>query len=462
MQSGQLKGINLSAIGIEYCQGFFADDSHLVLSADRQNLSNAKILINSYGTASGLHAAKLLCPLKELPLLPWRKLSIWGPKTDGIRNSTRSAATGSFARLKGAGICELGNLTEDGIHSYPIETAIPPSVQTSPVMAVAFEKLIDFTPCHTACFASPLQYAVTPTEDPRWDIRLSDEAPTEDALLTAVHGKAAFRISDDNLLPVKLADLPQHTTWTRAPIATFSVARNKPPIRVLLHRDDINILSAALKWKDHSGFLAASNANNRKLVSTDSMPIHNRLYKWTQSHHIDHTDVTRWSKLWSKKRPIKYAVIQWFIFFKAVPTNTWRNPQLARDQQETWCPVCTTRSAEDVEHLFWKCEGATQLWRWAIDVLYIAFPDSHRWSPRFKHAVLGEETSDFCKTARRWWEQWRLIIIWILWTQRNDKIFKNVQPSPQKPRPWLGTDSSHKPRKTGNDIVLKPTCWILL
>ncbi|KAL3692858.1 hypothetical protein R1sor_006509 [Riccia sorocarpa] len=55
LAENQLKGIELQDIGIQYCQGYFADDSHLLLTAERQNLTNAKNLIHSFGLASGLN-----------------------------------------------------------------------------------------------------------------------------------------------------------------------------------------------------------------------------------------------------------------------------------------------------------------------------------------------------------------------------------------------------------------------
>ncbi|KAL3687123.1 hypothetical protein R1sor_013432 [Riccia sorocarpa] len=43
-----------SCIRVRILQGYFADDSHLLLSAEKQNLQNAKTLLNSFANASGL------------------------------------------------------------------------------------------------------------------------------------------------------------------------------------------------------------------------------------------------------------------------------------------------------------------------------------------------------------------------------------------------------------------------
>ncbi|KAL3694935.1 hypothetical protein R1sor_008586 [Riccia sorocarpa] len=54
IQMQMLKGIELTSINTHYCQGYFADDAHFLLAADKQNLLNAKSLLQTFGQASGL------------------------------------------------------------------------------------------------------------------------------------------------------------------------------------------------------------------------------------------------------------------------------------------------------------------------------------------------------------------------------------------------------------------------
>ncbi|KAL3691636.1 hypothetical protein R1sor_005287 [Riccia sorocarpa] len=35
----------------------------------------------------------------------------------------------------------------------------------------------------------------------------------------------------------------------------------------------------------------------------------------------------------------------------------------------------------------------------------------------------------FCKPAAQWWENWRITILWTIWSQRNDRVFRDIQPS---------------------------------
>ncbi|KAL3686499.1 hypothetical protein R1sor_009073 [Riccia sorocarpa] len=369
--------------------------------------------------------AKLLAPLRNLPLLPWKKISLWGPKTPGIRGLTRSASKGQNARLKDARVGEIGDITDSGTIFRPIEDAVSGVPSPSNATRRAYDRLLSSTPRHTAGYRSHSLYATPHAANPTICIRLADEAPLDDTILNSTHARLAFQISEGTLLPSNLRDIPTETNWVRVPIATVWRPQGKQPARHVLSWEDSNSLIAALQWRDQSGFLAAPNANIRRIATTDTSTILDRIRKWVRSHHIDPTNVNRWLKLWKKKRPIKFSILQWNIFFRSIPTNTWRHPQLSRDQQETWCVCCDTRSAEDIQHLLWMCPIAAQIWEWAIDVTNIAFPETRRWTPRSTHTILGEDLPQHCKGAAYWWENWRLIILWSIWSQRNDMIFRN-------------------------------------
>ncbi|KAL3676999.1 hypothetical protein R1sor_026947 [Riccia sorocarpa] len=594
LSTGHLKGIHLPEAGIQYAQGFFADDAHLLLLADRQNLLNAKSLLHTFGLASGLHVqwgkstatwistsnslpqwtdeldwtwaqqgqvdkflgfrfadgldhnsiyetvllkvkAKINCPLNKSttihgrivianhlilgilwfllplwsanrskirsiealilryiwggnedtklrhrvaevilyqkksegglglmslqaqllaftaktvrwaytpgthPLKTWLlakfdsiaklRLSLWGPKTPGVRNVTRTAKTGPNARLKVAGVEEIGHITHDGITDTPLQAAAYPNLPLTQPNCRAYNRLVQTTPAFTAQYRSNSQYVITNDTMSTWCFRLKDDAPADDTQVTAAHAASAFKINGATLVPASIRDLPTEASWIRAPVASFWTAQRKTPLRLLLEWQDRNTIHATLQWRDQSNFLSSPAATIRQLASTDSSKVQNRLRHWVSSHHIDTNSAKTWSKLWSKANPIKYSILQWYIFYQAVPTNTWRNPQAGRDQEITWCVCCSARSAEDVQHLFWTCPSILPLWNWAIHILHTAFPQTRGWSPSFKHAVLGSDPPDHCKAASKWWEKWRMVILWTIWTQRNERVFRNIQPS---------------------------------
>ncbi|KAL3682626.1 hypothetical protein R1sor_000648 [Riccia sorocarpa] len=205
LRNGQLKGVQLQGIGLQYCQGYFADDAHFLLKADEQKLRNAQALLQKFGTASGLVVqwakskarwistslrptwlqqfnwiwaeeheltAKHIRPLDQLPLQPWRKLSLWGPKVTGVRSITRSAKAGPFAALKAAGIEDIGHVTLDGQSTIPLRQPAPPQAPFLPPTTRAYDRVRETTPTYSATHQNASQYAVTPPHTPMWGIKL--------------------------------------------------------------------------------------------------------------------------------------------------------------------------------------------------------------------------------------------------------------------------------------------------
>ncbi|KAL3685602.1 hypothetical protein R1sor_003624 [Riccia sorocarpa] len=373
--------------------------------------------------------AKLLSPLEQLPLPQWQRLSLWGPKVIGVRNTTRSANGGSYARLQAAGINVIGDITPDGNTSLPLLLAANQSLHASPAIHRAYEKVIDSTPKHAAAYKTASQYFTSVSTLPTWCIKTKDEAPMDSSLITAAHARFAFCITNGKLISAKIRDLPSEATWISVPVAECWAGPKKPPEKFLLTWTDKLTSISAMQWQDQTGFLSAPNSSIRRLAAKNNTKVTQRLQKWESSHHFNPNVAVTWSGLWNRKRAIKLSVLQWLIIFRVVPTNTWRFPQSSRDQPETWCNSCSLQAAEDLEHLFWRCPSITEFWKWAIDILHLAFPATRRWRPSFKHAILGVSPPDYCKSAARWWEQWRLFIIWGIWMQQNDLIFRNIQPS---------------------------------
>ncbi|KAL3692797.1 hypothetical protein R1sor_006448 [Riccia sorocarpa] len=230
-------------------------------------------------------------------------------------------------------------------------------------------------------------------------------------------------------MEARLQDLPSAATWSRVAILSAWSANSKTLDNFLVSWEDKQALIAALRWRDQTGFLTAPYSNIRRLTTTDTGQVQKRLQKWALSHGIDLHIPRTWHILWHKDKPVKHSILQWYIIYQALPTNLWRNPQISRADPETWCPCCENRQAEDIQHLFWNCSAVRPIWVWAIEVLHIAFPETRRWSLQFHHAVLGDKIPDYCKTARKWWERRRLLILWTLWIQKNHRIFRNTPPS---------------------------------
>ncbi|KAL3682200.1 hypothetical protein R1sor_000222 [Riccia sorocarpa] len=138
--------------------------------------------------------AKFLAPTKDLALPPWKRLSIWGPKTPGVRNVTRSAATGSFARLREAGITVIGDITMDGTTSKHIQE-IAPQLSSSTLICRAYDRILDSSPKHAAGFRTASKFAVSKghSSEPTWALKLKDDAPTDDRILNTSHATTGYQ-----------------------------------------------------------------------------------------------------------------------------------------------------------------------------------------------------------------------------------------------------------------------------
>ncbi|KAL3702536.1 hypothetical protein R1sor_020558 [Riccia sorocarpa] len=288
--------------------------------------------------------AKLLGPLDQLPMKIWRNLSLWGPKSEGVRNTTRSACSGPYATLQLADIEQIGDITTDGQVCIPLQLAVPPGTRLPTPAFRSYKKILDSTTRYSAAYRCPSRFATSPTINPTWCARLKDEAPLQDELINSSHAAEGFQLSQGRLIPVPVRLIPASTDWCRAPVASFWIAQNKPLDRRLISWSHKDSILTALQWSDQLDFLAAQNTTIRRLVSADINQVHTRLRKWGDSHHIDPKDATIWNKLWSSGRTIKFVMLQWLILYRALPTNRWRHPQLTPNQEETWCTCCQARA----------------------------------------------------------------------------------------------------------------------
>ncbi|KAL3695568.1 hypothetical protein R1sor_009644 [Riccia sorocarpa] len=235
--------------------------------------------------------AKHLRPLHQLPIQTWQKLSVWGPKTEGVRNVTRVASSGPFATLKAAGIEEIGQIT-DGSTKTPLLRAVPPHTVITSTLTRSYERILDTTPTFSNPHLRPSDYAITPPTAPCWCIQLMDAAPANNAALQVSHAKAAYRIQVRALLTVDRNTLPQDAQWELAPVLTSAKSQKRVTSKTLLNWEDNLAVLATMQWADKSDFMSAPNSAIRRLITTDKTTVQRRVQKWALSHHFDHTDTT--------------------------------------------------------------------------------------------------------------------------------------------------------------------------
>jgi hypothetical protein len=119
-----------------------------------------------------------------------------------------------------------------------------------------------------------------------------------------------------------------------------------------------------------------------------------------------------------------------------VAVNEWRGKISVEIDQS--CPHCGPQSVESVEHMFYSCPLAQQVWRYAANIVWQLFAKKGHLGPRKSFSMLQcLFDQPLCKTLKwfnRIWFFLRSGLPWIIWLQRNDLIFNKLQLPIEKTR----------------------------
>ncbi|KAL3692050.1 hypothetical protein R1sor_005701 [Riccia sorocarpa] len=178
-----------------------------------------------------------------------------------------------------------------------------------------------------------------------------------------------------------------------------------------------------LKWPNGKQFFEVSNSQLRRLITQEKEVITTRLQKWNELSGINHSDETRWKRIWKTHRVRRECYLLWSICFKIVPTNSWRFPSLPRNDTQKQCVRCNLQTEEDTLHCFWNCPRAAKTWRPVLTLYAAAHDTEQRWSPRCEHALIAEKLPTRLQASREWWEGIRGATIWAIWLARNAANF---------------------------------------
>lgn len=108
------------------------------------------------------------------------------------------------------------------------------------------------------------------------------------------------------------------------------------------------------------------------------------------------------------------------------------------------CPVCNRGTLELVLHRFWECPAAQLAWQWGVFVLNkIAADDGERgpWRPlNWKQGIFSARIPRRFDKVRKIWMAVRSTVVWLLWLERNDAVFNDIQWLRAKmiQKVWLG------------------------
>ena len=95
------------------------------------------------------------------------------------------------------------------------------------------------------------------------------------------------------------------------------------------------------------------------------------------------------------------------------------------------CPHCGPQSVESIKHMFYNCPPAQQGWQYAANIIWQLFANKKNLGPR-KYFSMMQCLFDqpMCKILNRFNHIWFFLgkgLPWIIWRQRIDLVFNNLQ-----------------------------------
>ncbi|KAL7207503.1 hypothetical protein ACSBR1_029453 [Camellia fascicularis] len=152
--------------------------------------------------------------------------------------------------------------------------------------------------------------------------------------------------------------------------------------------------------------VTAGEDTPRWIKSSDGVFSTASAYDLIVDHHNQDGD---WGWIWKLKVPQKLKSFLWIVLHQKTLTNRMRN--LRGLTSDPTCPFCT--NVEDMEHLFWLCPQAIQIW------CHVYSEDWYRsrlllpWKDWIIYNIKGKNNTSHLF----------LISLWTIWKNRNNMVF---------------------------------------
>ncbi|XP_024633495.1 uncharacterized protein [Medicago truncatula] len=129
--------------------------------------------------------------------------------------------------------------------------------------------------------------------------------------------------------------------------------------------------------------------------------------------------------VWHKHVPLKVSILAWQLLRDRLPT---KNNLLRRGIIHPTTKYCVTGCGNDetTPHLFFHCNTLGALWQHIRHWLGVYGADPYSVNDHFLQFTYALGSS---RTRRSFLQLLWLVGVWILWTERNNRLFNNVQNS---------------------------------
>ncbi|XP_024636608.1 uncharacterized protein [Medicago truncatula] len=128
------------------------------------------------------------------------------------------------------------------------------------------------------------------------------------------------------------------------------------------------------------------------------------------------------SLIWHKQVPLKVSLFAWRLLRDRLPTKVNLVHRRVIDTEAAMC-VTDCGMSETAQHLFLSCDVFSSLWPLVRHWLGIVGVDTNVLLDHFLQFV---NLSGGGKAARDFLQLIWLLCVWVLWNERNNRLFKNV------------------------------------
>lgn len=144
----------------------------------------------------------------------------------------------------------------------------------------------------------------------------------------------------------------------------------------------------------------------------------------------DNVTTTRksFNQIWDTPAPLKVSGFSWQLLHRRLPTRSnLGRMNMILNNSGSQCPMCT--SAEETEqHLLFTCAFATKVWNlcdnwWGLSTVRQKLPGKH---------LLQHQGFIQGKLSQRIWTTIWLAAVWSIWIERNNKVFRGIEPESQR------------------------------
>jgi hypothetical protein len=161
--------------------------------------------------------------------------------------------------------------------------------------------------------------------------------------------------------------------------------------------------------------VVTSNNNDQWLISNNKSGafIPSQVYRMSFQHIPSHFP-SQW--IWKSKCTSKHKFFAWLILHDRINTKDMLRRRHWQVTTDHTCVLCPTDALEDWSHLFFECTFSVRIWIYLqIDWAQGSGPEMLKNTKRrFKGPCFVEII---------------ILACWNIWKQRNNKIFKNIQPT---------------------------------